>query len=369
MKVLKIIHTQGHGGAENAFRWLAQGLRQDGVDVFAAIPEQHDQQCKSWIASALDEVEIPFLTFDKRGSPMQLFCNISTLIGRVRPDIVHSHLLDSNFYTSMVCRKNGVPHVCTEHGDLLFIRSATAGIKYKAISLCSSMVVCVSAAVRKKAEIMIPARKLATISNGISFFNSRPSEFRAQAGITAKSMVIGNVGNLYPVKGQKFLIEAFARLLAFHPDSRLVLVGRGSEDENLKILVRKLGIAEGMVIFTGFRNDIEDIVNSFNLYIQPSLSEGHPLAVLEAMSAGIPVIASAVGGIPELFNREQYGTLATSGSSESLYARLLEFVCQPEVFLAKALAAREHVLETFSIARMSRKYIEVYEQAIAVKSS
>jgi glycosyltransferase involved in cell wall biosynthesis len=278
--------------------------------------------------------------------------------------MVHSHLLDSNFYSAFACRAKGIPHVCTEHGDLLFARGTSARIKYASIALCSRMVICVSEAVRKKATQVIPSRKLVTVPNGIRFFKPCLSSFRAEFGISPEEVLIGNVGNLYPVKGQKYLISAFAGLIMSHPESRLVLVGRGHEQVKLQKQIRELAIPESKVIFTGFRDDIENILNSLDLYIQPSLSEGHPLAVLEAMSLGIPVIASAVGGLPELFGEERYGTLVAPGSSEALHSALLEYLNHPRFFLDKAVSARDHIHKSFSIKQMAGRYIGLYEQIL-----
>ncbi len=365
MKVLKIIHTQGHGGAENAFRWLAYGLVKEGVEVIAAIPESGHICDKSWIARALEEVAIPYVTFDKSGSPLKLLRSVADIIARVEPDIVHSHLLDSNFYSSLACRLRGIPHVCTEHGDLLFIRGKTAPIKYASIAFCSRLVVCVSEAVRQRASRVVPARKLETVSNGIRFFKPGPSTFRAEFGIPETDVVIGNVGNLYPVKGQKYLIDAFDQLRRVHSGAHLVLVGRGSEKNSLERQVRELGIPERKVIFTGFREDVENILNGLNLYVQPSLSEGHPLALLEAMSLGIPVIASEVGGIPELLGANQYGTLVAPGRCEELHAALLAYFDHPGGFNEKALAARDHVQQTFSVGQMTGRYLGLYRQVLA----
>jgi Glycosyltransferase len=96
--------------------------------------------------------------------------------------------------------------------------------------------------------------------------------------------------------------------------------------------------------------------------VQPSLSEGHPLAVLEAMSLGLPVIASAVGGIPELFHGEHYGTLAQAGSSQDLYLKMLEWLRQPDRFRQKASVGREFIRKAHSIQSMARNYINIYRQ-------
>lgn len=363
MKVLLIIHTQGHGGAENIFRWLAWGLQREGVDVIAAIPEVNEPGTENWITSALEELEIPYVTFDKSGSPWRLLKNMELLIDRVEPDIVHSHLLDSNFYSSLACRRKSVPHVCTEHGDVFFGVGTRVKLKYILISLCSNFLVCVSESVKEKVSGVIPfTGKLKTVYNGIHFFRTGSSTFRAEFGISTTTVLIGNVGNLYAVKGQKYLIRAFAELLVSHPDICLVLVGRGDEDKNLKEQVRDLGIADGKVVFTGFRSDIENVLNAVNLYVQPSLSEGHPVAVLEAMSLGIPVIASAVGGVPELVGLEQYGTLVTPGSWEDLFERMREYSHSPVLFQEKAQAAKNYVQEAFSIEKMARNYISIYQK-------
>lgn len=367
MKVLKIIHTLGHGGAENTFRWLAWGLKREGVEVIAAIPGVSDPRMENWLAPALEELAVPYVTFDKTGSPGRLLKNITAVINKVRPDIVHSHLLDSNFYSALACWIRSVPHICTEHGDVSLNQTAVSKVKYGMISLCSGLVICVSEAVRESAvRVCLNKSKLKTIYNGIHSLEKTCSSFRAEFNIPDDAVLIGNVGNLYPVKGQKYLIRAFAEIYFSFPQVFLVLVGRGGEENNLRQLVRDLNIPRDRVLFTGFRNDIENVLNAFALYVQPSLSEGHPLAVLEAMSLGIPVIASAVGGIPELVGQDRYGTLTAPGSWEDLFKSMRDYLDFPRGFHEKAIAARNHVRETFSIEKMARNYIDFYREALAV---
>jgi glycosyltransferase involved in cell wall biosynthesis len=368
MKVLKIIHTIGHGGAENTFRWLAWGLRRQGVEVLAAVPGNAftEQQKEDWLIQALDELEVPRLTFDTGASGWQLYKNIQTLIGHVKPDLVHSHLLDSNFYSAMACRSAFVPHVCTEHGDVLFASSARMAIKYNVISLCSRFVVCVSEAVRKAAGRFVwIGKKLKTIYNGIHFLEPRPSVFRKEFNIPEDSILIGNVGNLYPVKGQRYLIRAFSKLQTVYPNTVLALVGRGCEEGPLRQLSQEVRIPDNRIVFTGFRNDVENIMNAFDLYVQPSLSEGHPVAVLEAMSLEVPVIATAVGGIPEILQQERYGKLVAVESVESLYQSMQAYMMDRAKFITKASAAKQYVRNEFSVERMAMNYIACYEEALA----
>lgn len=365
MKVLKIIHTLGHGGAENTFRWLAWGLQQKGAEVIAAIPSVKSSNEENWLAQALRDTNISFVSYDATGSPWQMLKNLTAVIGFTRPDIVHSHLLDSNFYSSLACRYRNIPHVCTEHGDVALNRTALTRLKYTSISLFSQRVVCVSEAVRKNAIQVIPARwKLTSIYNGIRFMETRTTSFRNELGISDSMILIGNVGNLYPVKGQKYLIMAFAEICKLFPEAILVLVGRGAEEYLLKKLAEELKIPPGRVLFTGFRNDIENVLNSLNLYIQPSLSEGHPLSVLEAMSLGVPVIASAVGGIPEIIQKQKFGTLVKAGNVEELRGCIEKSLTDPEIFSRKAIFAKTHVRKEYSIERMAERYLNCYQDIL-----
>jgi glycosyltransferase involved in cell wall biosynthesis len=365
MRVLKVIHTRGHGGAENTFRWLAWGLRRQGIEVTAAVPAAGDSRKENWIVPALEELAVPFLTFDKEGSPRQLLGNLSALMGRVRPDVVHSHLLDSNFYCALACSLRGIPHVATEHGDVSFPQRLGSRLKYRVISACSRSIVCVSGAVMEKAASLIPDRhKLRTVHNGIRFLEPKASTLRTEFGLPPDAVVIGNVGNLYPVKGQRFLLAGFGVLQRSRPGLYLVLVGRGGEEATLRQQMRELEIPAGRVIFTGFRSDVENLMNGFDLYVQPSLSEGHPVAVLEAMSLGIPVIATAVGGVPELLGSGRYGTLVGPASEEEIAAAILAFLEDREEITGKAAEAKARVRAEFSVDRMAGNYIECYREAV-----
>jgi glycosyltransferase involved in cell wall biosynthesis len=366
MKVLKIIHTMGHGGAENIFRWLAWKLRQEGLDVVAGIPLNNDTaNGENWITGALEELGIPYEKFDKTGNAVDLLRNIKILIERIRPDIVHSHLLDSNFYSSLVCKRLSVPHVCTEHGDVSMNKSISAKMKFLLLTVLTKKIVCVSEAVRKNtARVVLFPNKLMLIHNGIAVQEVKESTFRTEVGIPDNALVIGNVGNLYPVKGQRYLIEAFSQLTESYPESYLVLVGRGSERRTLQTIGEELGIPPKRLIFTGFRRDVSNIIGSFDIYVQPSLSEGLPLSLLEAMSIGIPVIATDVGGVAEIIGNDERGMLVPPYSPGELLSCLNKVARHMFEFNQKAQTTKQFVRDKFSLDSMSLRYIELYEDIL-----
>jgi glycosyltransferase involved in cell wall biosynthesis len=368
MRVLKIIHTMGHGGAENIFRWLAWQLKREGIDVVAGIPRQKDPYSENWITPALKELDIPYETFDKSGTAFDLFKNLRSLIARIRPDIVHSHLLDSNFYSSLACRSLSISHICTEHGDIAIKNDFSERIKFVLLSMLSKSVICVSEAVRRHASRFTPfSGKLGLVYNGISFSDDRGSTCRKEFGIPTDALLIGNVGNLYLVKGQRFLVEAFSHFLEFFPNSYLLFVGRGSEKENLQNQVDRLGISSEKVIFTGFRSDVGNILRSLDIYVHPSLSEGLPVSLLEALSSGVPVIATNVGGVAEILGNNEHGILVPPGSSDDLYECMMKVAGNLHIFKEKSTVSQRMVRDKFSLDAMAQKYIEIYECVLGNK--
>jgi glycosyltransferase involved in cell wall biosynthesis len=367
MRVLTIIHTRGHGGAENIFRLLAWRIRREGIDVIAAIPERDASAKEYWIGPALEELQIPHVTFDNRGSGREFLKSLKRLIGEVQPDIVHSHLLDSNFYSALACRRLSIPHICTEHGDIALKRSVSQRLKLFLLPLMSDAIVCVSSAVKERAARLPFQRKFSVIYNGITSHTEEESTFREELGLCNREILIGNIANLYPVKGQRYLVEAFSRCLPLFTNAYLILVGRGSEKQHLENQARRLGIPQGRIIFTGFRKDVINIVRSLDIYVQPSLSEGLPVSLLEAMLQQIPVIATSVGGIPEIIGKNEHGLLVSAGSSDELYHALRRVAENLPTFKAKAEITSGVIEAKFSLDLMAKKYIDLYKNTLNVQ--
>ncbi len=366
MRVLTIIHTMGHGGAENIFRWLAWGLKQRGVDVVAGIPRQNDRhRGENWIGPALDELGIAYEVFEKRGSAYTLFSNLRALIKRVRPDIVHSHLLDSNFYSSLASKTLRIPHISTEHGDVALMHGVSSRAKFVMLSAASDAVICVAEGVRRlAARLVLSPSKLRVIHNGVQFGDRPLSTFRREYQIPDRAILVGSVGNLYPVKGHRYLIAAFARFLEVFPEAYLVLVGRGDEMGNLRSQVKDLRLPEDRVIFTGFRPDVPQVLAALDLYVQPSLSEGFPVAVLEAMALGVPVVATGVGGLSEILGNNEHGLIVPPGSVEAIFHGLIETATRMDERKSRAARSMIYVRDQFSVERMTARYLETYREIL-----
>ncbi|MFN3486623.1 MAG: glycosyltransferase, partial [Planctomycetota bacterium] len=158
----------------------------------------------------------------------------------------------------------------------------------------------------------------------------------------------------------RVLVEAFARVRAVFPEARMVLVGYGGEESELRRAAARAGLADA-VIFPGER-DSSEVLSSFDLFVQPSLYESQGLAILEAMAAGRPVIATDVGGVRDVVRDGETGLLVPPKDPGALAAALVELARAPERAGALAARARAEVRERFSVDRMVASYAQLYRR-------
>jgi glycosyltransferase involved in cell wall biosynthesis len=187
---------------------------------------------------------------------------------------------------------------------------------------------------------------------------------RIRLGLPEKdAFVYGTVGRLVETKGQRILLEAFAKVYEKYPESWLILAGKGRLESELRSLAVQLNIHE-RVLFLGYRTDIPAVLRACDVFVLPSIAEGLPGALLEAMATGIPVIASRVGGVPEILSSPSLGTMVSSSSLDELTNAMERLGNMDEVErngIGDLL--RERVLEEFTKEKMtsaiSREYLAV----------
>lgn len=173
-------------------------------------------------------------------------------------------------------------------------------------------------------------------------------------------ITIGTVARLAPVKGIGYLISAMKSIVAEWPDTILQVAGEGSERHKLERDVRSQGIARN-VTFLGWRDDVSALMSDWDIYVQPSLAEGAGISVLEAMAAGLPVVASAVGGLPEIVEHAHTGFLVPPRDSAALSGRLADFMRDPALRIRVGDAGRNRARLHFSLEREADVIRSVYE--------
>ncbi len=210
-----------------------------------------------------------------------------------------------------------------------------------------------------------PAHRVGVIHNGIDVgpvpgWADRERARRA-LGLTPGALTIGTAARLDPVKDLVGLVEAFRVVRNSRPEARLVIAGEGPERQAIRSRVMALGLDDS-VIMAGYRADVRALLPALDVYVNSSISEGVSLTILEAMAAELPVVATAVGGTPEVVAHETTGVLVRARDAGSLSAGVLTLAAQPALRRAMGLAGRRAVEARFTMDRMVEDYASVYEQ-------
>jgi len=295
------------------------------------------------------------------------------LFERKGPDVVHAHTYKAGVVASATARLAGVPAVVfTPHGHIFAPGAGIPGVPAggwklallrwitRAAQSCAHRVTALSEDdLRQQLELgLSPLSKYRVIRNGIDMdrFPGLPTRPFGEAP------VIGAVGRFTAEKGHAHLVEAFARVRGRLPGARLVLVGFGELEADLRRRVRDLGL-EGAVTFTGER-DAAEVLPSFDLFVQPSLYESQGLAILEAMAAGRPVVATDVGGVRDAVRDGETGLLVRAADAGALADAILRLAADPGRAAALAACARGRVREGFSVQRMAGDYARLYKELL-----
>lgn len=214
----------------------------------------------------------------------------------------------------------------------------------------------------------VPRSRITVIHNGVNmadFDRAVSSQLRRRLGLDDSTFVFAIVGSLVERKGHRYLLEAFAKLrLSGYVKSALLVIGEGEEKASLMNKCSDLGLT-GEVFFLGQRDDIRDIMVDMDCLVVPSMMEGMPYVILEAMATSKPVIASRIHGIPEVIVEDKTGLLVPPGDVDSLYAAMRKIVADPVAGREMGVFGRQRIKSHFSIERMSNEVEHVYEAVLS----
>jgi glycosyltransferase involved in cell wall biosynthesis len=281
------------------------------------------------------------------------------LLRRLRPDLVQVNLEVPWAAPTMLAVALTLPWlrvVAVEHMAARTVHLATL-LRTRALALRLDQHVAVSADAAKRVEdfYALGRGSVRVIHNGVPALPAPPRPAaRADGGL-----VIGCVGRLDRVKGHDVLIEALTRL----PEARAVIIGAGPEEEALRRQARELGVAD-RVSLPGWSDQVTERLAEFDIFCHPSRYEGLGLALLEAMRARLPCVATAVGGVPELLDHGRYGVLVPPNDPEALAAALAALAGDPARRTRLAAQARDRVLAEFTTERMAAAYRELWAETL-----
>lgn len=290
--------------------------------------------------------------------------------------LLHAHLTDASIWGALVSRLTGIPAVATLHvvpspaspWSRLGLRQR---LMVRLLNWWSRGVIAVSQAVRDAWICHHGFRpdRLVVIHNGIDWRRYTPAnpgsreQARLPLGIPLEVPVLMTATILRPGKGLDVLIRGIPLLRSRLPEVRLLIAGDGPLRESLVAQAEAEGLSP-QIHWLGWRRDLPDVLPAADLFVLPSLEDAFPTVLLEAMAAGLPVVATAVGGIPEIVEPDRTGRLVPPGDAEALARAAGELLDRPEVRTAMAEAACRRVRESFSVEGWVARLEEVYTQAL-----
>ncbi len=353
MKIIQATETYGPGGAEQVIITLSTALRAAGHDVSVLLLRP------GWLADRLAALEIPVHRLDfARPLDLHFLRSLTALLRDLQPDVLHTHEFTFALYGRIAGRIAGIPVVSTAHGA-----NFVAGPKRRWIGApllrpdrrFRMVAVSDALAAQVAKQLLVPVDRINVIRNGINLpplRNGSHSEDRGTFRLVA-------VGNLYPVKNHAALVRVVARLRSRGVPAELDILGRGDEESSLRNEIAGHDLT-GSVRLQGFRPDVGAFLEAAHVFVSASVSEQMPISFLEAMGRGLPIVASRVGGVPEIVDDGKDGLLFSSGDEESAAERLERLWRDPELRDALGWFGRRKVETHYSTPAMVEAYLRLY---------
>lgn len=354
-------------GATTYFLGVLPRLRNAGVELTTCfLRERHEA------AEALESEGVCPFFLNRSKWDLRAYSDLLELIRQRDVDLVHAAGMKGILLGRLAARAANVPAVIHLHdtappGRLL-------GALQRSLADSTTLCLTISRAVARCAtrDFGIPPGRVRTLYNGIDLKGTLPVEASERARVRAsvrreldlpeESAVVGIVGRLVPEKGHKVVIRALESLQGVPPPFRLLVVGEGPERAACEGLVARNGLGE-MVRFTGHRTDVPRLLLAMDVLAVPSHREGLSYSILEAMAAGVPVVASRVGGIPEIIRDRENGLLVRPGDPEALAVALRELSGSSS--LRESLADRgRSTAEEFSVERHMEGLLAIYREVL-----
>ncbi len=361
LKVLHVIEDLENGGAERVLINLALGLDKQKFEVAVCCLTR-----KGRMASELEEQGIAVHVMHKKpGFDLALVWRLRSLMRKLQIHIVHCHVFTANLWGRLAAVLARVPVIIT-HEHSSFTMDSPRRLRMEQWLMCyTTQALAVSEELRQRLITpgRLPEKKIIALHNGLKFSRKADAQkcerLRQEYDLARFSLLIGAVGRLEYRKNYPLLLEAFARVRRQLSQTGLLFIGAGPEEEKLRQQARALGIAEH-VVFAGYHKDVAAWLGLMHVFCSSSQTEGISMAILEAMAAGVPVVATRVGGNPEIIPSREFGVLTPSNDADALAQALVEMLQQRETAQRIAQKGKERVLQYFSEAQMLARVEELY---------
>lgn len=377
--VVTLVDRLIHGGAERLAAEIATRLDPERFastlcvtrwsdPAHARSPEVAEQARRE-----ADAAGVRFLGLTRRGRwDLAAWGPLVRLLRSGAVDVVHGHMFGSNVWAVVLGRLTGVPVVIAHEHSWAFSGDRTRRLVDRHVIGRGSdaVIACSEEDRRRMIEVEgIAAGRVLFVPNGIAAREPTPGlNPRLELGLAADAPVVGSVGALRPEKRFDVLLRAAARLVAAWPGLRVVIVGAGPERGRLEALAAELGLVDAVMLL-GARTDVPDVIRAFDVAVNCSDFEGTPLSVLEYMEAGLPVVATRVGGLPSLIDHGVHGLLVPRRDPTAMADALDDLLADGDRRRAMGAAGRRRRRAEFDLEVMVDRLEDLYERLYAYRAA
>lgn len=355
-RILHVVYSFGVGGSELLARSLVEALPRYAhgvisVDLSGPLQQEfEDLGAPTWCAHR------------DQSSFFQATRAVRAAVAEFGPDVVHSHHLHELIHVLLPCLLKGVPIIHTEHE-----RFSLGSARHRALlRLCAYGCRVVTGVDGSVAAFLVDSaglrkQNVQVIHNGVDirrFANATAD--RQSLGLRSGGPVVGVVARLHPVKGHSVLLRAFEGVKSRFPDAELLIVGDGEEKDRLIQLAGKLRI-DASVAFLGSRRDIPELLAAMDVVVLPSLEEGLPLSLLEAMAAAKPIVATDVGAVSTVIRNNETGILVAPNDIGAITEAINRILSDESLQHTLSTAAQEFAAGTYSLDHAAEAYARIYD--------
>jgi len=363
IRVAHIINSMEVGGAQRQVLNLFRAIGRDRFDLRLICLAE-----KGAFGERLEREGFPVQALGKgRGIDPRMLIRLVRLLRQWKPDIVHCTVFTANLWGRLAAKLAGVRILIAHEQSTVSLEKRHRRVIDRVLSRWTHRVLAVSDDLRRRviAEERIDPQRVEVLYNAIECdaFDSPPTEpLPALPG--RRGFRVGIVGRLEYRKDHLTAVRAAARVVAQVPEAVFCLVGDGPERSRIENEIARLGLADHVRLL-GERDDVARLLHAFDLYVLCSVTEGLSLSILEAMAAGLPVVATRVGGNPELLDQGRAGILIPARDPDALADAIIDLLINREKASALGRAARERARRSFDIRTVARRLEEIYERALA----
>lgn len=371
--IVHVIYSLGVGGLENGLVNLINNMPRDRY--------RHAIVCLHGFtdfAKRIQGSDVPIYSLDKKpGKDPGLYVRLGRLLRQLKPDIVHTRNLAALEGQVVAAIAVSARRVHGEHGREVDV--AGLNMKYNLLRRMIRPFVHRYITVSRDLEqwlidrIGVEPSRIRQIYNGVDSQKFRP--WREEDSVPQwetkfandQHVIIGSVGRMAPVKDHQTLARAFIMLIQQHPQlretARLVIVGDGPCRENCAQLLAEAGLSD-CAFLMGERNDVAELMRAMDIFVLPSLGEGISNTILEAMATGLPVLATQVGGNPELVQASVTGRLVPADTPQAMAQALFDYVCDAQLRNSHGSAGRAIIERQYSLPAMVNEYMQTYDMVL-----